>query len=1256
MNQGLEELFQKRSVWVRSSQENNFEEGIKRLLTELYPDNAHFIYELLQNAEDTEATKVTFILESNRLIFEHNGKRLFNISDVDSITSIGVSTKRDDPTSIGKFGVGFKAVFAYTNTPEIQSGSYHFTIHDLVVPVPATIGNNTNGNTRFIFPFDHTKKPAHQAVSEIVTGLNDLGDNTLLFLTNIQTIEYKILFDLQGTIKRVEKPNGHLEIHANRSNGNNSVSHWLRFQKDVEILDDDEITKKCRIAIAYSLEAGDEKKDKTQWKIVPLKHGQVSIYFPAEKETSNLRFHIHAPFASTVARDSVRACQANYRLRDEVAYLVSESLSSIRDAGMLSVNFLATLPVPSDNLGQFYERIRNEVVKCFCTKPLTPVKFGGHLPGEKLIRGPSKISEMFSDDDLVAITGAQNIKWVANPPQLNQRIDQFLNSLNIKTWGWDELEDYLYTDMSDFLDKKDTQWLKDLYIFLHDAMAREDLSGVLCNDWELLRFDECDYKTGKECFFPSSLHFSDQITFLPEELLVYKPDSKQAVLRDFYSKIGVKVLGEREELELILKEYYSSNTLLISTDVHLKHIERLIKFWKLNGNALSTVLKKTNILLSNVLNTFLNPPTRLFIDEPFQDTGLNALFADKSLKLETIKLPLWHGYAEIANFKEFAIEIGVMSALEIRHHSATAMQSEIFGRKGSHTNTTINNDFYINSLNSGGTYWHNKSSDYYLGPINLLTKSKALSLAIWKTVSNVKPEYLIAHYRPNEKRRHEEKKDISFFVRQLKESPWIPDKDGNFRKPADLNINDLHPDFVFTNSNGWLTKVGFGENEAKKTEEYRKKAQLIEESVGLSPEEAAELKDVLKDLSPEKRRELINRFKAEHLSAEEPELPSSSASDPERRELKSKEAAKDATDKEYESKNRSVRTTNSPERKAYLKNHNSTENGHVYCQLCDCRMPFMVKGEDYFEAVEFVRSSRKEYPENSLALCPNCAAEYKHACSTPENERIDLLLAVDINLPEEELKVNIELPNHTYLRFTQKHMIDLRAVMMLHRESIEFEAESTDEANNEHSFVRIQSDVKNELDRNIQQQHVTIISTKISDGRVVKAISGTEQLYSTEKAAIISKISDIIVSLFKCDDFSSLLAHEGIHVTTLKMAVDYLLPKLNIQQFGFSKYPQFIDYVCKTTGCASLFFKKPADFRISKRTTPFPGYVKFDSNYVPPPSTNNSNHQTNQKTIQNKANVRTYIPPPPAPKPSVNRCKFCGSRAMAGSDVCYSCG
>ena len=67
--------------------------GIKSSVVEKYSDQAHFIYELLQNADDAKATCARFILQPNRLIFVHNGKRHFSVSD---------PTKEDEDSENGQ--------------------------------------------------------------------------------------------------------------------------------------------------------------------------------------------------------------------------------------------------------------------------------------------------------------------------------------------------------------------------------------------------------------------------------------------------------------------------------------------------------------------------------------------------------------------------------------------------------------------------------------------------------------------------------------------------------------------------------------------------------------------------------------------------------------------------------------------------------------------------------------------------------------------------------------------------------------------------------------------------------------------------------------------------------------------------------------------------------------------------------------------------------------------------------------------------
>lgn len=105
--------------------------GVNDVISNLYRDDAHFVYELLQNADDQGATCANFFLHKDELIFVHNAPKHFTITDpathvadrdagrlgdVNSILSIASSSKtgRKDEVPIGKFGLGFKSVFLYT--------------------------------------------------------------------------------------------------------------------------------------------------------------------------------------------------------------------------------------------------------------------------------------------------------------------------------------------------------------------------------------------------------------------------------------------------------------------------------------------------------------------------------------------------------------------------------------------------------------------------------------------------------------------------------------------------------------------------------------------------------------------------------------------------------------------------------------------------------------------------------------------------------------------------------------------------------------------------------------------------------------------------------------------------------------------------------------------------------------------------------------------------------------------------------------
>jgi hypothetical protein len=92
-SQQFEELRQKRLRQIETLQDEDFE-GAFKLIDDNYAEKAHFIYELLQNADDVKATEVTFILTTDGLLYKHNGENRFSIIDIKSITAYGNSSKR----------------------------------------------------------------------------------------------------------------------------------------------------------------------------------------------------------------------------------------------------------------------------------------------------------------------------------------------------------------------------------------------------------------------------------------------------------------------------------------------------------------------------------------------------------------------------------------------------------------------------------------------------------------------------------------------------------------------------------------------------------------------------------------------------------------------------------------------------------------------------------------------------------------------------------------------------------------------------------------------------------------------------------------------------------------------------------------------------------------------------------------------------------------------------------------------------------
>ncbi len=792
-------------------------DDIRTHYAQLYPDRAHFIFELLQNAEDalrwradnhpteTFSRHVKFHLFPKHLEVTHFGLQ-FAEEHVRGVCS-KKGTKQGKLTDIGKFGIGFKSVYAYTRRPEVHSGDENFVIESFLFPRGTAPREKQPGQTLFYIPFDYDEVPWDQAHAEIGTRLAKLGSRTLLFLNQIESVDWEIAGSASGSYIRESKLRGeHKEVKEVTLIGQVNVGdkakpldeqHWLVFSKAVTT---PKIDPAGWVEVAFSLA---KEGEGSKWSVVRAEDSNLVVFFPTEVPT-DCGFLMQGPYKTTPSRDNVpHDNQWNSHLVKETAMLVSEALRKLATQRMACVGLLNSMPLLQryDIRSEWmFQPVYDAVVETLLDHPLIPAPRGRLVSGRcaRIARGKGLI-DLFGPKQLALLLGADDattLDWVT--PEISEREETsslfgFLKYvLNVEVVEPDDLPPHLDEK---FFREQSPSWMSKFYAFLldHEELWRRNKSRVPLLNQPFIRLQDKRHITPfaadgtPNAFLPGDT----ETEFATVDPVVAKPKK----CAEFLSRLGLTEPDVTTEvLQKIIPQYEPDET-DIPDKKHHAHLRKIFRALASNSPhrpALVEQLKAVSFL--TVVKLSSRKTCRSQPDGAYFRTKQLATFFEGHDEVWFLAEPVDLIEKNKALLQELGVEDKPRRDSTSSEHDQEMKRELRAGLVGLTSDNVQDHD--IHGLDNFLNRLARLEKLNYAEAIRrarLLWDFLLLHLKSYPTGSEqsfFRGEYSWQYYK-----QHSKEFDARF-VTVLRSTAWLPGNDGMLHKPSELLPQNIAPGFV----------------------------------------------------------------------------------------------------------------------------------------------------------------------------------------------------------------------------------------------------------------------------------------------------------------------------------------------------------------------------------------------------------------------------------------------------------------------------
>lgn len=1115
----------------RQDKDGMLRRALERII-QLYTDKSHFVYELLQNAEDAGATMIRFIQHQDCLEVLHNGHP-FTLNNLQGLCDIGKSDKINDLNQIGEFGVGFKSVFgicenvmlySHPNTEELNLGYPHFAVKivDFVHPVDIDDDEIEEGfTTKFIFPysvgysfsgFDSVER-LNEAVSK---RLQNLGITTLLFMKNLQIIEYEIKLPhltRNGTYVLDKKViNDHCSMVSaigGNQTGKKEKTSYLIFSREIS-----GIQLGRTIDIAFSLSVAEDGTYIFKESLYPY----ISVYFPTETE-SKLSFIVQGPYRTTPNRSSVPFDDKdNIALAEQTAELLKDSLIELRNNGQLNYSLLRLLPFNRDVFysaplfGQMFDKVKEMMIQ----EPLLLCKNGTYATAShvKIARGGGGMAEIFSDDLLTELLD-KGINYYWLPTFLTEtsseykKLYEFLTSeLRIEVIRPESFRN-AFNENQNFLYNRDDAWLVKMYKMYNNigAAFSKHRSGANMLTAKFIKtaagqfvapYQKKDGKNYKIDYLDDSY---ENANYLPNVFLPVKNMSEMEGIdfvdpvifeqcKSFFTEIiGLKKPNEYEFFIRKFKRVYA-NPKSIQEENHILDIKKLIRY-KSNLEYRDEV----NDLIKKYLVLKCTKKGKVLYVNPFKERiyfSLNPLGASIEMYFKNVED---YAYIDLEFYKRNNISSEELKSLGVFDDIVvgdTLTRGEYHsGNPGRQPEWRTEGDFrWKLSLP-----WLQEVLVYISSHPDLpdaMAKSNYIFKFIKSNEYRLKGKVYIGGNTPDIPNAYS---DIISCLNKPKgrypytpqwNGKWLYNKEYKLVSPKQITKNELNTELygLLSEETHLFEMLGFKKTDYDKIKEAEKeydhlskerKRQFFEiELRRRYGKSIADLENVLKNNKTMKNN---RSFQDESYS-----FPSAAVKNWLFLRKHVAEVLFYANPVVYESRVRSVRVSRPEmEARSYLKNMYQIDGIKEYaCQMC----------HDFFKNVEICQLEKKpeiELDQMNLCLCPNCASKYKKIRN--DKQELDKFIQSIQNLSENEIvtsdPVEVQLKSNK-LWFTQTHIAEIKELMKLRLVADNDQQDNATKSNKEPEYQQISNDgnkIKQEkekiIEKNVRSKYQKYIGKKV---------------------------------------------------------------------------------------------------------------------------------------------------------------------------------